>query len=223
MTESSQRSMSSAFDFVKQIMLRWKVWAGLLAFIGGALGAERLGWWRSETIPIALIVALILASYDVWREQRALIKQAQGEQRRAELSITMRDRTRFILRCTKQRRPIGIYLEFDVLVENRGRRRSVINQFTVSVRELKEQPFDLKPEHIALLQGRASKHALDSTSHLTRSDVLKVGPEDAVGPGILAFYIPWDSDPGECLHCELTLTDTEGSSATRAVEVRAVG
>ena len=201
------------------------------------------GQWRAGSL-ISLILGFALANYRVFRkkaiENDSLQRSREEEEVwTSELMITPQGGSRYILHpLPNLPHPDfkGGWLEFHLMVENAGRKKSTVTDFELEIMELRLTFQDLKPvEGIQFVQGRHCGHGVDYGKVLSQTGILRVDSESTTNRGILLFYIP-DLDLqaflssglqmlGEQrrlppLHCRLTLTDTSKSSAAADFELQ---
>jgi hypothetical protein len=175
------------------------------------------------------------------QENRIKTLGAELETQRAggsRLTIRALPGSRYILRPTKPSPHAdfdGGYFEFHLMIENSGSSNAVVNAFTVEILELKRKFRNLSPEEgQKRAQGRHCQFGLNSALELNKKKVLQVEAESSTGEGTLSFFIS-DLDlemfsaaglrmQGQerrfvSLHCQLTLTDYSGLTATAAFEL----
>jgi hypothetical protein len=197
---------------------------------------------------LALTASAILgfawANFRVFQKQERRIseqhrqKQLQ-EARTAQLTIRPGKGSRYILRRSVSKVLHAdfdaMYLEFHLMVENSGRRNSVVNSFGVEILELGRTFTNLTPEEqLDFVPGRHSTQGLDTSRILSRTGVIRIEPENTTNHGSLIFYVQGVGPEifverglhmtGKQrrfppLHCRLTLTDTTNSSATGEFEL----
>ena len=193
---------------------------------------------------VALTISTLLgfgyANFRVFQKQESRIlsltqKLASHETRIAQLKITCDNGSRYILA------PVGnvpyadfkgIFLEFHLMIENTGRKNSIIDNYQVEIAELHRSFPGLRPLEgpSILVRGRHCQHALAPGQILNSTGTIHVDAENATKHGILLFSVPGvDLEQfvkvglrmeGEArkfgtLHCRLTLTDTAQSSVTQ--------
>jgi hypothetical protein len=221
------------------------VWWVLSAFgtvstylLPGLSGKPRLA------LAASAILGFAWANFRVFRKQERLISDLrQGRQlheaRTTELTIAPRRGSRYILR----RAPSKVlhqdfdamYLEFHLMIENSGRRSSVVNGFEVEILELGRTFPNLTPEEqLNFVYGRHCTQGLNTSSILSRTGLIRIEAENTTNHGSLIFYVQGVSPEmfverglhmtGKQrklppLHCRLTVTDTTGSSARAEFEL----
>jgi hypothetical protein len=121
------------------------------------------------------------------------------------------------------------------MIENTGRRNSIVNNYTVEIVNLNKAFTNLVPEEGRNgVQGRHCQHALPPGRVLSKSRIIKIDAENATEHGTLLFFLPGLSMDnllnaglimqGEqrrfgTLQCRLTLIDTTESSVTAEFEL----
>lgn len=227
--------------FSETMVCAWLVLSALSTlvtfFIHGLSGQWRVGSLTS------LILGFALANYRVFRSSQIEIEAMRramqmAEARAPELSIMPQGGSRYILSPVANASHgdfKGGWLEFHLMVENAGRKKSTVTDFGVEISELGRTFRGLKPvEGKEFVQGRHCGHGLDSRNVLSQTGILRVDSESATNRGILLFYVA-DIDletflrnglrmSGEQrrfppLHCRLSLTDTSQSGAVCEFEL----
>src|SRR2546427_3378086 len=108
------------------------------------------------------------------------------------------------------------------MIENTGRKPSVVNRYDIEVMELRQKFRNLPPmEGQHSVQGRHAQQGLNPPSILSRTGNITIEPERATNHGTLLFFIPGinmeqfiaaalQMEPQQrkfgTLHCRLTLT-----------------
>lgn len=116
------------------------------------------------------------------------------------------------------------------MVENKGLRHSTVNNYEIEIMEFKKKFSGVRPiEGQCAFQGRGAQHCLNPAT-ISRTGNIAIEPEKTTDRGILRFIVSdtllqnlkgvgLQMDPGTRkfppLHCRLTLTDTEGWSASQ--------
>ena len=184
------------------------------------------------------IVVLVVAQYGAFRELYQTSRQAQNL-RTSQLRIVSEEGSRYILQRVSDQDRIhfrGAFLEFRLMVENTGERKSSVNKYSVEVLELRQTFANLQPvEVMHMIYGRHCTHGLQPDRVLSKTGIIKVDAENTTNRGLLLFFIPEMTTvcfsnagypPGDGmekyrnLHCRLTLTDTMGSLATEEFELQ---
>ncbi len=183
------------------------------------------------------------ANYLVFKRQRSRIidldaQLATRDARVSQLMIRPGQRSRYILTAPPGIPNAdfnGVYLEFRLRVENRGRRNSIVERFDVEIRDLKQAfPRLLPDEGRRMVQGRRSQYGLAPESALSAKGIFQVAPESSTEEGTLAFLIPnlivdvfanaglrmhGEERRFGTLHCRLTITDSTGATASADFEM----
>lgn len=187
---------------------------------------------------ISAIVGFAWANYKVFCKQEAEVEKLRRaiqsqEIRTSQLRVTSYPGSRYILR------PVGngvggdfngVHLEFHLMVENSGQRNAVIQEFQVEITELHQTFPDLKPvEGLQTMPGRYGVQGINPNSILSTTGLIKINAEDTTNRGSLIFFLRevslqvfaanglrmmmGNQRKFPSLHCRLTLTDTNQSSA----------
>lgn len=197
-------------------------WSGKLRSLFVVSGIAAFGWGNLKVFEKKQIEIADL--------QKSL---AVHEARTSQLRIVPDQRSRYILT------PInniprsdfeGGYLEFFFMIENIGKRNSVVTEYQVEIVTLGQIFRHLRSiEHSPGVQGRHSMFAMNPAQILSETGNVQIQAEHATNRGILLFHIPeltleQFSNAGlrmtgaerrfDALHCRLTITDTTGESAT---------
>jgi hypothetical protein len=201
--------------------------------------------WADKARPalaVSAIVGFVWANFRVFQKQEALVLALRNasqlqETRASELRIAIDKGSRYILRPVPNV-PNGdfnaMFLEFHLMIENRGSRNSIVDGFQIEVLELGRTFTRLAPqEGLTGIQGRHVMYAMNSQGILSKTGLIKIEADSATDRGRLIFHIPINLGTfAECnlrmvepefppLHCRLTLTDTTQISATETFEMRA--
>jgi len=86
----------------------------------------------------------------------------------------------------------GGHLQFQFIIENIGRRNSVVDNYAVEILELKRTCANLQPvvgRHT--LQGRHCQYGLGHDTSLGKTGVIRIDAESAIEHGTLMFSIPF--------------------------------
>jgi hypothetical protein len=108
-----------------------------------------------------------------------------------------------------------------VTIENKGNRNAVLRQFGVSVQETQRNYHPIQPQARNSVQTRTNVQRVRENFILRGRSVSVPGFNFVTG--IVPFYLEPASVPidnPQCLHCTLTLVDTEGNRAQQEIEVR---
>jgi hypothetical protein len=188
------------------------------------------------------ILGFAWANFVVFRKQQALIAESRQskpseEVRRSELKITPNNGRYILVPVTNDIRTgdfRAMWLEFQLLIENIGRRDSTVSAFEVEIADLQRSYKNLKPvEGQKYAQGRHATQGLSPDRVLSKTGIVRVPFENATDHGMLLFNIPgidvaMFANAGlrmdqnrrfPTLHCKLTITDTTGSSASAEFEL----
>ena len=200
------------------------------------------GKWRLVSA-ISAGLGFAWANYRVFQKQERQISALSAavgshEARASHLRITPDNGSRYILVPVGNQRNAdfnGGYLETRLMIENTGRRNSIVNSYQVEIVQLQETFPNLQPQEGRNgIQGRHCQHGLQPTQILSRTGVVRIDAESATDHGSLLFFIPGIAlkrfaDAGLRMHgeqrkfdplrCRLTLTDTTNSSATGEFEL----
>ena len=212
-------------------------WSGQLRLLFGFSALIGFAWANFKVFSKqeARIAELERAALQQTALQQSTLPQ---DVRNTRLTITPNDGSRYILQPV-QNVPHGdfnaAYLEFHLMIENSGRRNSVVNRFDVEITELAQTFHNLTPdERRTAVQGRHCTHGLDVNAGLSRTGVIRINPENATNRGTLSFFIPnitlemfvngglQMTGPRRsfpALHCRLSLSDTTDTSATAEFEL----
>jgi hypothetical protein len=177
------------------------------------------------------IAAFALANFRVFQSQEAdkgaLRKSlASHETRVSDLEIESDRGSRYIL-SPIQNVPRsdfqGGYFEFNLMIENRGRRNSTVTRYEIEIIELKRHFRDLVPiENQNSIQGRHSQFGVSPSRCLSVTGNVEIPAESTTRRGMLLFHVP-DLSLEEfasagltmraqdrrfgALHCRLTIAD----------------
>lgn len=194
-------------------------------------------------LAISSIVGFAWANYRVFQGQQSKISSLKGssqsqEVRASDLRIVAQQGSRYILRPVQNIRRgdfRGMYLEFHLMIENQGLRKSTVNDFQVEIVELNRTFPRLAPqEGLTGMQGRHCAYGMSPHRGLSNTGLIRIDAESTTDRDTLIFYI-LDMDLrkfAECnlgmqgpeqrfppLHCRLTITDTMNISATETFEM----
>lgn len=173
------------------------------------------------------VVAAIYGSYRVWRKERLTayeeigrLRQLSESREKADLVIHAEDGSRFYVHAPGAKAaPLGLYLPLRLSVENKGRRNSIIRRFDVTVEETSLTYCDVQPSPRQSIPGRSALYAgLPQDWIMGKAGI--VIQAHSIASGILPFYVTEAPPEGvRELHCKLTLTDTEGVTASQVFVV----
>jgi hypothetical protein len=189
--------------------------------------------WSGKVSPlfaISSVVAFGWANYRVFEKKESRILELQQsialhEARVSELVIVPEPDSRYYVSSDR-----GIYLQFDLMIENKGRRNSVITNYQVEIVELKVVATGLRPaDNLEMVRTRHCTFAIDKSRFLAKTGNIQVSSEQTTNRGSLMFHLPdvefkQFSEAGlnaaasngrfGQLHCRLTLFDTTKNSAS---------
>jgi hypothetical protein len=154
----------------------------------------------------------------------------------ASLKIYPANRSRYILRQTGPGAHgdfNGGYFEFRLRIENTGNRNSTVAQYEISIREINREFDGIAPTLVNNVQGRHCQHALAPQNNLNETNLVRIAANDSTNVGSLWFFLPeltleMFASAGlrmqgperrfGNLHCRLTITDSNGISASEGFE-----
>jgi hypothetical protein len=129
----------------------------------------------------------------------------------------------------------GGYFEFYLMIENTGRRMSIVNRYDIEIIELQKTFQNLRPEEGRHgVRGRHSQQGLHPPNILSTTGNIRIDRDNATNHGVLLFFVPDINmqrflDAGVrmqgqnrefgTLHCRLTLTDTMQSSVAHEFQL----
>jgi hypothetical protein len=203
--------------------------------------------WSGKPLAVSAfstIVGFAWANFRVFQKRQKRVAEletalASHEARTSQLRITPDGRSRYILSpvANVPRADFnGGFLLFELMIENVGRRNSIVNSYQIEIDELHHTFENLQPvEGRNGIQGRHCQHGMQPARVLSRTGNIGIEAESATDHGVLVFFIPnlnlqqfMDAGlrmQGEerrfgTLHCRLTLTDTTESSVTQEFELQ---
>jgi hypothetical protein len=197
-------------------------WSGRLRLLFSVSGIVAFGWAN---------LRVFQKNQEELRELRNLI--ASRDSRVSELRIVEEPGSRFILSPAgniPRSAFDGGYLEFHLMVENRGRRNSTVMGYQIEIVELGMIYRDLRPiSPRGAIQGRHSQFGVNPSRSLTVTGNLSIPAESMTNSGELVFHLPSlsleqfaeahlnmraeDRRFGP-LRCRLTISDTTAVSAS---------
>jgi hypothetical protein len=200
---------------------------GTLFLIAGAISTcvtfvliYKPGFALPYWVPGALsIAAWLVAPYRLYRHQQMQIEAltaGQQRQRRANLRVIEEQGSYYIRRSTPQgttpKREMGMYLELSVSIENKGERSATITSYSLRIEGVGEFP-DIRPSPQSWVWGLNAQHALNDKSMV--SSYIEVPAERLASHQNIPFMLDAIS-PSDArqIRCELTVSDTEGNSAS---------
>lgn len=179
-----------------------------------------LPYWVPGAISIA---AWLIAPYRLYQKQAAQIgslEEQQQQRRRANL-VLIGEHGSFYIRCftppgITPKRETGMYLELVVSVENKGERPATITRYDLTIEGIGAFA-DQRPSPQNYVLGQNSQHALNLSGVI--KNYIEVPAEQLAPHQRIPFMLnaapPLDARK---VHCELTVTDTEGNSAITLLE-----
>ncbi len=179
-------------------------------------------------IPGAIsISAWLLAPYRLYRKQRAeiqILKAAQPRPRRSELIIIPESGSYYIRRALdNSKRDEAMYLELCVSIENKGERPATVTGYSLRIENVGEF-VNIRPEPQMWIWGLRAQHALGNVGPDMVQSYIEVPGERVAARKKLPFMLnrPAPSEVRE-VRCELTVKDTEGSSASAWITAPEIG
>jgi hypothetical protein len=151
---------------------------------------------------------------------------------KAELVIDPGSRSQYVGLRSRDQYPLpikGFHIQLDLSIENKGNRMSSIKRFGLALADFGKGYPEIKPYFTQTVAGRNCNFALNRTDFFSPEEYIRIPGESVAGPKLLAFQILDLSldNFGEVafvgdretrifppIHCELTVTDTEGNSAS---------
>jgi hypothetical protein len=187
--------------------------------------------------------AQLSAELDAERN-RHLAKIASGFDRAtqepaASLKIHPGNGSRYILKPVGQggpRRDVkGGHFQFWLRVENSGNRNSAVDKYKIWIQEF-DKEFDrvIPIQVFGLVPGRFCQHGIGNEKYLNEANLIKVPPDNSTSVGCLWFFLPeltlemfanagvqtqGTENRFSDLHCRLTVTDSNGISASGDFEL----
>jgi hypothetical protein len=212
--------------FVAELFGSWwgRCWVGLAAI--STLSTFIPLFVRGFTLPrwilfVVSVAAWIIAPFDLYRKKLNEIDGLKAQlravpTRRSRLVLHSQERCRFYRQVdpNDRTRVLGVYFEICLAIENTGNRNSVINRYDLEIQESGRRYPGLHLQPRNSIQARNAQYAGLRQDFFNVGDVIRVPPEDAIGPGVLPLWISENVSEIATLTCRLTITDTEGSTAT---------
>jgi hypothetical protein len=182
----------------------------------------------------AQLAAALDAERNKHLAQIAMNTARASQERAASLKIYPADRSRYILRQSGQGGAHGDffnggYFEFRLRIENGGDRNSTVGKYKICVKEFNREFDAIAPMLVNHVQGRHCQHALAPQNCLNETNLVRIPANDSTNVGSLWFWVPDLSletflnaglrmqGPERRfgnLHCRLTVTDSNGISAS---------
>lgn len=130
----------------------------------------------------------------------------------------------------------GMYLDFNLVIENSGTKNSIVQTFSVEIPVLGLEYKNLRPqEGITQIQTRHCVMAFNPTHELSRSGMIQIVAGTATKPGPLMFKIPDGNiqlfvDHGFTMHgeekrlgafrCKLTVADNNNATTSAEFDMQ---
>lgn len=184
--------------------------------------------------------ARLAAELDAERNQHlaqiAINTARPSQQPAAILSIYPANRSRYILRQTGAGAHAdfnGGYFELRLRIENSGNRNSTVAQYKICIQDFNREFAEIAPTLVNNVQGRHCQHALAPQNNLNETNLVRIPANDSTNVGSLWFFLPeltleMFANAGlrmqgperrfGNLHCRLTITDSNGISASEDFE-----
>jgi hypothetical protein len=157
----------------------------------------------------------------------------------ASLKIYPGNGSRYILKPVGQggpRRDVkGGHFQFWLRVENSGNRNSAVDKYKIWIQEFDKEFDGIVPIQVpSLVPGRFCQHGVGNEKYLNEANLIKIPPDDSTSVGCLWFFLPeltleMFANAGVQtlgpehrfgnLHCRLTVTDSNGISASGDFEL----
>jgi len=205
------------------------------------LRSEGVEQWR-EANRLSKENARLNAELDAERnkhlEQIAINTARPPREQAAILKIYPANRSRYILKPTVQGVAHGDFrgghFQFWLRVENSGNRNSAVDKYKIWIEELDREFDGIAPIQVfGLVPGRHCQHGVGNEKYLNEANLIKIPPDDSTRVGCLWFFLPELTldmfvnaelrmqEPDRHfsnLHCRLTVTDSNGISASEDFE-----
>lgn len=187
----------------------------------------RLGLYSIRWVPlICLIGAFAWANLRVFKKQQLTIEDLQSRlaalgARRAQLIIHPRGPSTYIVvKEPALAAPNKIYVELDLVIENKGNRTSNVNNFGLEIKGTDKHFPELRPSYPQDVSGRRSVYLL-SGQGLGIDGHITVEAEKMSSRGKLGFFVTFVPEGDRksvqafaAIDCILTIADTEGVTAS---------
>jgi hypothetical protein len=154
------------------------------------------------------------------------------------LKIYPANRSRYILKPAAQGGAHGDFrgghFQFWLRVENSGNRNSAVDKYKIWIQELDREFNGIVPiQERGLVPGRHRQHGVGNEKYLNEANLIKIPGDDSTSVGCLWFYLPeltlemfvnaglrmqGPQHRFGNLHCRLTVTDSNGISASEDFE-----
>lgn len=159
----------------------------------------------------------LLAAYRVWKKEKALNLTLQEEIARLKaegprLCIYENDDCRFFREVSPNDRNnvIGVYLQFNLTIENKGNKNAIVRRYDLSIKEFRSYE-RIQPQPRQHIQTRGTQFAL-RTDWIVQGDTI-ISPANNIVRGVLPLYIHDNLPPSlQSVSCTLTMTDSNGNS-----------
>jgi hypothetical protein len=170
--------------------------------------------------------------------QIAINTARPSQEAAASLKIYPGNGSRYILKPTGQGGAHGDFsgghFQFWLRVENSGNRNSAVDKYKIWIQEFDKEFDGVVPKQVfGLVPGRHCQHGVGNEKYLNEANLIKIPPDNSTSVGCLWFYLPEltlemfvsaglrmqgpDRHFGN-LHCRLTITDSNGVSASEDFE-----
>jgi hypothetical protein len=203
------------------------------------------GGWSGKLRPvfaISFVFSFAWANFRVFQEQERRISAlstdvASRETRVSELKIKSFGGS-YILRPVRNVPHAdfdGGFVNLQLMIENTGRRNSIVDRYDIEITELKASFENLRPEEGRnAVHGRHCTLCLEPKRILSTTGMVKIDIESGTDRGELLFFLPGltlerFTEAGlrmngverrfGTIRCHLTITDTMGSSAGAVFEL----
>jgi hypothetical protein len=183
---------------------------------------------RIRLIPIGcLVVGFVWAHTRVFAKQRSRILELEASlanppARRAKLVIHEGRKASCVpIRKSEQNmEPVATYFEFHMAVENKGDRHSNINRYDLDIPQMGKFENLIPVENRIMLIQAVGFNYSPAQPYLMMNGFIAVEAEKMTTLAYLPFQVPAPPPASGPLHCVLTLTDTEGNSASHKFVLR---
>jgi TIR domain-containing protein len=145
--------------------------------------------------------------------------------RHSDLRIYPYEKSCFTLVTSLDRSQLmGMHVNLDLAIENRGNKGSTIVRYDIYVREADKTFENIRPNLSLLdIRGRFCVRNIGNETRITTDGLIRIQPDTTTIRGFLPFFplaAPIRVDG--TLHCRLTMTDTDGNSVSQEFELHEV-